>query len=173
MVWHEIVKYNPKNYDSRGVYTIDEWTSRCDVGKCYNGKLFTIGDYLDVEQRYIAVILSIMKATKSKRLTIQYLEADKEYIVSRIESSKFYELDSCLLSSLPLLEEGHQIGINQLSDILRLALREYIYLELNNKEHDLQIKFGYDYYLDVACTLNNDVLSNIVRKEGLFLGPRL
>lgn len=172
MAWHEIVKYNPVNYDKKGVYTIDEWTSRCDVGKHYNGKLFTIEYYLDVEQRYIAVILAITKATKCKRLTIQYLEADKDYIVSRIESSNFYEIDSHLLSSIPLLEVGRQIGINQLSDILRLALREYIYVELSNKEHDLQIKFGYDYYLNVACSLNNEVLSNIVRNEGLFLDPR-
>lgn len=33
MAWHEIVKYSPQNYNSDGVYTADEWTSRCDVGK--------------------------------------------------------------------------------------------------------------------------------------------
>lgn len=33
MAWHEIVKYCPQNYNSDGVYTADEWTSRCDVGK--------------------------------------------------------------------------------------------------------------------------------------------
>lgn len=33
MNWHEIVKYSPQKYDSNGIYTADEWTSRCDVGK--------------------------------------------------------------------------------------------------------------------------------------------
>lgn len=28
MAWHEIVKYSPQKYDSNGVYTADEWTSK-------------------------------------------------------------------------------------------------------------------------------------------------
>ena len=39
-------------------------------------------------------------------------------------------------------------------DIIRLSLREYIYVVLCNKEHKLHIKFGYDYYLNVSCSLN-------------------
>ena len=100
MSWHEIVKYSPQNYNSDGVYTADEWTSRCDVGKCYDGKSFTLEEYLNVEQHYIAVVISVMKATNCKYMTIQYLEADKEDIVSRIKSSKFYDIDSPLLNSI-------------------------------------------------------------------------
>ena len=112
MNWHEIVKYSPQKYDSNGVYTANEWTSRCDVGKKFDGKLFTLKEYLNVEQRYVSVILSIMKMTSSKYMTIQYLEADKEYITNRIESSKFYNIDSELLKSMPLLEKKRRIYIN-------------------------------------------------------------
>ncbi len=49
MAWHEILKYSPKNYKNR-IYTADEWTSRCEVGKYFNGKQFTIEEYLRVEQ---------------------------------------------------------------------------------------------------------------------------
>ncbi len=108
MNWHEIVKYSPQKYDSNGVYTANEWTSRCDVGKKFDGKLFTLKEYLNVEQRYVSVILSIMKTTSSKYMTIQYLEADKEYITNRIESSKFYNIDSELLKSMPLLEKNEE-----------------------------------------------------------------
>ncbi len=172
MNWHEIVKYSPQKYDSNGIYTADEWTSRCDVGKKFNGKIFTIEEYLRVEQRYISVILSIMKATKSKYMTIQYLEADKEYITSRIKSSKFYNIDSELLKSMPLLEENRRIYILKITDIIRLSLREYIYVVLRNKEHKLQIEFGYDYYLKISCSLNLETLKNIVNREGLYLDPR-
>lgn len=113
-----------------------------------------------------------MKATNCKYMTIQYLEADKEYITSNIKSSKFYNIDSELLKSLPLLEENRRIHISKITDIIRLSLREYIYVVLRNKEHKLHIKFGYDYYLNVSCPLNYDTLKNIVYREGLYLDPR-
>lgn len=47
MNWHEIVKYSPQKYDSNGIYTTDEWTSIWDVGKKFDGKLFTLEEYLD------------------------------------------------------------------------------------------------------------------------------
>ena len=57
-------------------------------------------------------------------------------------------------------------------DIIRLSLREYIYVVLCNKEHKLHIKFEYDYYLNVSCSLNCETLKNIVCREGLYLDPR-
>ena len=60
----------------------------------------------------------------------------------------------------------------KITDIIRLSLREYIYVVLCNKEHKLHIKFGYDYYLIVSCSLNCETLKNIVCREGLYLDPR-
>lgn len=172
MIWHEIVKYSPENYDEDGVYTKDEWTSRSDIGTVYEGKPFTLEEYLDVEQRYVNVVLSVMNASNCRYMTIQYLEVDKTYIAKRIKTSEFHKLDSLLLNSISLLEENKRISVEKISDVLRLALREYIYVELFNKEHGVFVKFGYDYYLNVACSLSNEVLEGIVRKEGLFLDPR-
>lgn len=172
MIWHEIVKYSPKNYDDNGVYIKDEWSSRSDIGAVYDGKPFTLEEYLDVEQRYVNVVLSIMRATNCKYMTIQYLEADKDYIAKQIKATKYREIDYHLLMSISLLEEGRRISIERMSDILRLALREYIYVELSNKEHGVFVKFGYDYYLNVACSLSNEELEHIARKESLFLDPR-
>ena len=173
MTWHEIVKYSPENYDEKGVYTKDEWTSRSDVGKCYDGKPFAIEEYLDVEQHHINVICAIMDAANCKCLTIRYIEADKAYVAKRIKSSRFHEMDSPLLKSIPLLEEKRRIySKEELSDIIRLALRKYIYVELSNKERKLLIEFGYDYYLKVSCSLSDEVLGSLVRKEMLFLDPR-
>lgn len=60
----------------------------------------------------------------------------------------------------------------KITDIIRLSLREYIYVVLCNKEHKLHVKFGYDYYLNVSCSLNCETLKNIVCREGLYLDPR-
>ena len=172
MVWHEIVKYSPQKYNRNGVYTADEWTSRDDIGKDFDGKLFTLEEYLNIEKHYINVVHSIMKATNSKYLSIQYLEADKEYIINKIKCSKFYSIDSELLQSIQLLEKNRRVYITRITDLVRLSLREYIYVVLSNKEHKIQIKFGYDYYLNIACSLNYETLNYIVRNEGLYLDPR-
>ena len=60
----------------------------------------------------------------------------------------------------------------KITDIIRLSLREYIYVVLCNKKHKLQIEFGYDYYLKISCSLNCETLKNIVHREGLYLDPR-
>ncbi len=171
-MWHEIVKYNPIHYDKNGIYTIDEWTSRSDVGKCYNGKAFSIEDYLAVEQQYIDAALSIMDAAKCAYMTIHYIEADKKYIADRIKSSKFYDIDLPLLQSLPLLSKGKKIHYTKIGNVCRLALREYIYVVLRNDKHKLQIEFGYDYYMKVSSSLSNTILQEKVNKIGLFLDPR-
>lgn len=171
-MWHEIVKYNPIYYNKNGIYTKDEWTSRCDVGKCYNGKTFEIEDYLKVEQQYIDAVLSIMDAAKCAYMTVHYLEADKKYIVDRIKSSKFYDIDFPLLKSLPLITEGRKIHYNKIDGVIRLALREYLYVVLCNRKHKLQIEFGYDYYMKILSSLSNAILQDIVCKAGLFLDPR-
>ena len=171
-MWHEIVKYNPVYYDKNGVYTIDEWTSRSDVGKCYNGKTFSIEEYLKVEQQYIDVVLSVMDTAKCAYMTINYLEADKDYIVDRIKSSKFYNIDFPLLLSLPLVAKGKKIYYKKIDNLIRLALREYLYVVLCNNKHKLQIEFGYDYYMKISSSLSNTVLQEKVSKVGLFLDPR-
>lgn len=77
MIWHEIVKYSSENYGENGVYTKDEWTSRSDIGTVYEGKTFDYKKYLDVEQRYINVVLSIMDVTNCRYMIIQYWKQTK------------------------------------------------------------------------------------------------
>ena len=106
MSWHEIVKYRPEYYDENGAYKANEWTSISDIGKSYDGKIFTLENYLRVEQRYIAVILSIMSRMDCKYLTVEYLEVDKNDIEKHINSSKDHTTDSLLVTSLIQLEQG-------------------------------------------------------------------
>lgn len=77
-----------------------------------------------------------------------------------------------MLQSIQLLEENRRVYITRITDLVRLSLREYIYVVLSNKENKIQIKFGYDYYLNIACSLNYETLNYIVRNEGLYLDPR-
>ena len=171
MNWHEIAKYNPSNY-ADGIYTVDEWTSMSDVGKCYHGIMFALEDYLKVEQQYLDAVLSILCATGCKYMSIQYLEADRNLVEEQIKSSKNYNSDAPLLKSLPKLQVNKRIGLQEIDQIIRLNLREYIYAVLVNKKHQLKIEFGYDYYLRVCTALDDATLRSIVGGAGLFLDPR-
>lgn len=59
MAIHEIVKYNPINY-LNGVYITEEWSSKSDIGKIFNGHKFTINEYMQTEREYIDAVKIIM-----------------------------------------------------------------------------------------------------------------
>lgn len=83
-----------------------------------------------------------------------------------------YGILSHMITDLAYRYQTQLKQTEKITDIIRLSLREYIYVVLCNKEHKLHIKFGYDYYLNVSCSLNCETLKNIVCREGLYLDPR-
>lgn len=60
---YRITKYNPANRNDSGNYCGDDWTSISDVGKFYNGELFTIEEYLRVENLYVCAVKKYMEYT--------------------------------------------------------------------------------------------------------------
>ena len=56
MLFYRVTKYDPKNRSSRGIYTVNEWTSYCDIGKIFDGKKLTFEEYREIEDRYIEAI---------------------------------------------------------------------------------------------------------------------
>jgi hypothetical protein len=49
-----ITKYDPKYRDANGFFTKKEWIASSDIGKVYDGKIFTASDYTAVtlKKRY-------------------------------------------------------------------------------------------------------------------------
>jgi len=171
MEYYEIAKYNPSYY-KEGRYEMEDWTSRSDIGKSYNGIVFSLDDYLNVEKRYIQVIINIAQMSGCKYLTISNLEIDKTNIVSDIENSHFYNIDKELEKTALNLFIGKRISINKINEVVMLCLREYAYIRLRNISHKLDIDFGYDYYLYIGTILPKVELSNIIKQEKLYLNPR-
>ncbi|MBR5027862.1 MAG: hypothetical protein IKX51_01455, partial [Bacteroidales bacterium] len=71
---HEIVKYHPEFYDDNGRYLKEEWTSFDDVGRVYGGKVVTIDDYLEIENRFIEITHAILEESGCKFVTLGYVE---------------------------------------------------------------------------------------------------
>lgn len=63
----------------------DDWTSISDIGKSFNGKIFSSKDYLKVENQYINTVLMIMSELDCKYLTIAYIEVNQNEMINDIE----------------------------------------------------------------------------------------
>ena len=174
---HKIIKSNPVD-NKNGYYTRDEWTSRNNVGEVYNGKVFTLSEYLEVEQRYINTIVDIMKFVGSKYLTAHYANLyysdkdllDSDFLSEVFSNSDFYDEDIPLLHYFKTFDKKKRITLKMIDPIARLCMREYMFVTLVDRKHRLKFEFGYDLYLSATCgSINQEQLNKIVRKNDLYL----
>lgn len=111
-------------------------------------------------------ILDILNKTGAKYLTIGYLES------VNLINQKITPINAELLSFAKGVEAGQRIGIDKIPLIIKLCLREYMYVVLVNLKRDLQIEFGYDYYMYVHTQLETEEIHEITSRHGLYLNPR-
>ena len=60
MYQYRISKYDPQYRDEKEIYCREDWTSYCDIGKLYDGKIFNKDDYIKTETHYCDTILNIL-----------------------------------------------------------------------------------------------------------------
>ena len=143
---YRLTKYNPL-YRLNDVYCEDEWTSFFDVGKEYNGKIFTMDEYLKVENAYL----------KSIKLTLNKLN------ISMLEVTNMEKYSE----SAPNIS-NHTI-LSSVDDILNVAkecLRESCWCKLVGER--FFIHFGYDYYMYIGCCIDESTMCEFASKNGLF-----
>lgn len=99
-----------------------EWTSYYDVGD-----KVTLDEYLIVEQRYIDTVLNLCKCFGVRKLRISELEINNETMVTEN------------------IVNNREFNILELTTIIRLILREYIWCKLVCET--CEFHFGYDYYM--------------------------
>ena len=169
---HAIVKYKPEYYNEEGHYTREEWGAMGDVGKVYNGNLFTLEEYLDTEQRYVDAVLELMRTTNSQYLTVFFMgdtPRSRKWALKKMidKKNRFLVCDKPLYETYVNLQQGKRIHINKIDPIVRLNLREYTYTALVNWENHLEIHFGYDYYMYCNSRLSINILRQKINKIGL------
>ena len=142
-----VTKYDPK-YRINGVYCKDEWTSYSDIGKKYNNKIFTITDYLKVEDAYLEVIKTALIKANVCQLKITDLE-------------QFLQHDYCVSDHEMLTSVDDILGVS------RDCLRETVWCKLVGD--NFFIHFGYDYYMYIGCCIDKAVMNDIVSQQGLYL----
>ena len=73
MFEYRITKYNPI-FRVNGIYTRDDWTSICDVGKKYNGCTLTTDECATVMSNYVNCIMEIIATAQVPEFTVSDVE---------------------------------------------------------------------------------------------------
>ncbi|WKA56531.1 hypothetical protein [Planococcus shixiaomingii] len=146
-----VTKYNPKNRDANGYYTlVDEWTSISDVGKSYQGQIFTMEQYLATEEKYIQAVEVLMQKNGVNKLKVVGLE----------NHTHETELN---------LSDGKTIPRNLVKQLVKMVLREKVWGRLVVK-NQFEIHFGYDYYMCfVGESLTDDIIEELQKIDGLYV----
>ncbi|RTQ92497.1 DUF7683 domain-containing protein [Lysinibacillus telephonicus] len=158
-----ITKYNPDFRDENGHYTkIEDWTSSYDIGKVFNGQLFTFKEYLHVESAYINTILMFLKESKVKSLRVIGLEKHKFKAQQKwqfLYEDKFQHVQ---------LEEDMVIDVEDVPTICKMILRELMYCQLLVKDK-IFIHFGWDYYMYIGTNYQSAVAIKFASNNGLYV----
>ncbi|PSL40889.1 hypothetical protein B0H99_10321 [Planomicrobium soli] len=146
-----VTKYNPRNRDANGHYTlVEEWTSISDVGDSYEDQVFTIDQYLAAEEKYIKAVEVLLQNTGVTNLKIVSLENHNN------------ETDLNLA-------EGKTIPRRLVKELVKMILRERVWGKLVAK-NQFEVHFGYDYYMYfVGESLTDEIVEELKRIEGLYV----
>ena len=138
-------KYIVFKSDFRKVDNIDEWTSFSDIGKIFNNKVLTMDEYLLIENKYLKFIEDLLNECNVKQLTIKSIEF--------IEKTNW--------------KKGQKLNNKEIIKICKDSLREKCWVYLKSK--NLNISFGYDYYLFIETSYDYDDIKSIISFNGLYI----
>ncbi|MBI5530527.1 MAG: hypothetical protein HY918_03430 [Candidatus Doudnabacteria bacterium] len=153
MYTYRITKYNPKNRNKNGIYLKDDWTDFSDIGKKINGKIFTLKQYLKVENSYIQTILSFLSGNEILSMRVEKIQNFKKikYRNKVVKKNQVYKLAD-------------------LKELLKLVLRGLLWCKFKNK-NGCYLDFGGDYYVYIGVLKESSESIIFAKKQKLFVEP--
>lgn len=170
MISYRITKFNPSKRDVQGYYLDDsEWTAISDIGKSkYNN--ITYEEYEKIETAYVEAIMLILREKNIESLKVAALEAsyyDIETFEEDKRSGRLRNIEVDYHQQVATLKNGKILNLAEIPTIIRLILRECIWMELLTT--DFKLTFGYDYYMYVKCYDLKDSTIRETEKINLFV----
>ena len=169
MKTYRITKYNPKKRNASGVFQdLSEWTSVSDIGKAKYNKP-TYEAYKIIEDAYVFAITSIMEEQQTGYLIIEKLSNYATHTKLKLSRKKGFlqDLDFDYQKDIASLKDSQKLSGTHLDLIIRLILREEIWMELRNPK--FKVSFGYDYYMYISIVAISNVLRSQIESSGLFV----
>ena len=140
-----ITKYDPCFRNEFRAYTKNEWTSIYDIGKVYDGIVFTPAMYVETENRYADVLRFLMSAKRVSRFIVMGLEKRN----SNNSNLVFY---TALQSELKKnICEGMSLSKDMAIEVLRLCLRGDIFCHVYSPDNHFVFETEGDFYFSVTC----------------------
>ncbi|GGO05872.1 DUF7683 domain-containing protein [Saccharibacillus kuerlensis] len=154
-----VTKYNPSNRNSQGHYLKDEWTCPSEIGKVFDGKQFTLEEYLNVENAYVATVFSFIKEIGLDLVRVINPTKLLSNNNDRLFEPKFEQIH---------LYEDQLIDISLVPDICRMVLRNIIGCKLVRKDK-FYVHFGWDYYMYIGSMLPSEETIRLAKSNGLYV----
>lgn len=149
MYQYRITKYDPAYRDGRGAFTRNDWTSRSDIGRTFEGTVLTEEAYLNVESAYLFAINAFLTEAEVPHLKVEALENHGH-------------------TRLPkYVRKGGSLSVPQVVRLARFCLRELAWARLSGDE--AFVHFGRDFYVYVG--VSRPCLASVqeVLTRGLFV----
>lgn len=155
MLGWRITKYNPQYRDDRGAYLKSEWTCYSDIGKTFEGKTFTLTEYLKIEDAYIQGVILFMECLNLDSLRISCLEKNGRRPKKFIADNKLEIVNNSYVNKENIIH------------IIQLILRNEIWCKLKTKA--MYVHFGYDFYMYIGSIKPCDSIIKKIELSGLFV----
>lgn len=168
MINYRVTKYDPKKRNEHDQY-IDgsEWREIDHIGKSfYNSP--TYEEYEKVETNYIEAIKLILKDNNLDYLLVDRVSlTEKSLFKMYSKSGRLKNIKINYDKELKTIRKGKKYVQENMERILRLILRNVIWLLLKNK--NFEVRIGYDLYMYIVCDKLNDATVKKIECLGLFI----
>ena len=145
-----VTKYDPKyRVNGIGIYTRDEWSDICDIGREFEDGVLTREEYEDMVKRYSACAVDILKRANAERM-----------IVSSCED----------INNKACRKENDIVSLFEVGRIVRDCLNGDYWCILTDRRSFVHI--GDCLYMYIGCDLAPDEVSEICRRYGMFVIER-
>lgn len=140
-----ITKHDPNFVDEFGTYTKDEWNSIDDIGKIYDGIVFTPEMYVETENRYADVLRFLMNEKGVSRFIVMGLEK------CNCNNSNFVFYTALQSELKKNICEGMSLTKDMAIEVLRLCLRGDIFCHVYSPDNHFVFETEGDFYFSVTC----------------------
>lgn len=170
---YRITKFDPKKRNEKGHFLDNsEWTAISDIGKPEYRNV----DFEEYEKTEMAYAKSIKLILDEKNITSLKVDSLKVHDTSEDfenhrKNGRLKNIDVDFNHEIEILKNGTTLNLTQIQKMIRLILRETVWMCL--VESEFKITFGYDYYMYVECSELKNSTINRIEKMGLFVEPNM
>ena len=147
MFQYRVTKYNPTFRDVSGVYTRNEWTAFCDIGKSFNEVILTNAEYQRVESAYVSTVVAFLQESNVLSLVVCGLENYGGIVLG--------------------FSDGSSLSLKQIEVTLPRILREEFWCKLKASQSFVHV--GYDYYMYLGVPVVCPKAEQLAASLGLFV----